>query len=164
MMIASRRTCPARRGRLRLPDGGQTWGSPWNRLPDANPRPTHYEYIKVRDTSFRFVPPHAVVPDQSMYEGFRRDTLCYLVQRRPAALRPHMTSAARHPHVRAALSRSYRRAKRTQRRHPVHQQHRMPWQARLSLRGLVTPAASRTRTAQAAHPSSAQPLHRSRRP
>jgi hypothetical protein len=28
---------------------GLTWGSPWSRLRDSNPRPTHYETTGVRD-------------------------------------------------------------------------------------------------------------------
>lgn len=66
-------------------------------------RPTHYETTGVRDGWFRLMPPGAVLPDQSTRDQFHGDTLCYPVQRRPAALWPHVATPANVPGGRNAI-------------------------------------------------------------
>ncbi len=51
-----------------------TWGLPWSRLRDSNPRPTHYETVSVRVASCRAVMPNDVLPDQSTCNMLTRAT------------------------------------------------------------------------------------------
>lgn len=87
---------------------GLTWGSPQSRLRDSNPRPTHYETMGVRDAWVRLMLGSAVSPDQDACRQFRNDTLCYLVQRRPAALWPHTATPSGVRAARLRLVETYR--------------------------------------------------------
>ena len=60
-----------------------TWGSPWSRLRDSNPRPTHYEYASDHAASFQLVPLSAVLPDQVACHRLSRGAPYRPVQRRP---------------------------------------------------------------------------------
>ncbi len=59
-------------------------GSPWSRLRDSNPRPTHYETVSVRVAWCRVVLPSDVLPDQSTCDWLTCTASYCVVQRRPA--------------------------------------------------------------------------------
>jgi len=63
---------------------GLTWGSPWSRLRDSNPRPTHYETVSVRAAWCLVVLLSDVLPDQSTCDWLVCARWYDVVQRRPA--------------------------------------------------------------------------------